>query len=909
MKKLLLILLTFISLNTFAQMQVKEGSFKHIPNAIMNDKYDHLDGNDLPMALIKISTENIPEQERLRLKFSGNLATQITKTPKTGQMWIYISAENATFINIMHPDYGTCKYHLPEKLCDFCTYEMVLQYVPIVAKEEQLQSQKAHLIIKADQDDAVIYIDDQPISTKETSKLFEVGTTHTWMIKCNMYHTESGTVTLNERTVIDKKLRPNFGYLDISTSPEQGAKVFIDEEYIGLSPIKTDKLKSGTHTVRVIKDMFKMTEKSFNVIDGQISNATLDMFVDYVNVVINSDSLSDIYVDEEFKGIGQWNGRLSDGIHILEARKENHKTSLKRVELNLGETVNICLDNPKPINGMLDITSNPIGGNIYIDGKYYGETPNFISDILVGKHELKIIKQGCAEFRKTIDILEGVILTLKETLQSGKEITITTDMHGDSVYVDGTFIGCSPVVFNFYYGTHEVKAERNGKDLINTITIEEGESNDTINIRFDKNETFIVNGVSFNMIYVDGGTFRMGAQKEFVGGDNYDPEADYDEYPVHNVTLSGYYIGETEVTQELWTAVMGSNPSKNIGNQKPVNGVSWDECQEFVKKLNQLVGKNFRLPTEAEWEYAAKGGDKSKGYKYSGSNDIYKIAQVSSYDKEVYMVKTRMPNELGVYDMCGNVKEWCQDIKRDYSEISQVNPQGAPSFGTSRVIRGGVYKSYSYNHCRSSSRDSQSQGSAWREEGLRLAMSENIFKPDSMQKIINGHECVDLGLSVKWASCNIGANKPEDNGYYFEWGAITTKSSSKIPDNKNVIDISGDKNYDAARVQWGAAWRIPTKEEFIELINRCIWIRTIQNGKKGYMVIGPNGNSIFFPYTGYYSYINNYDLNNDDDVYHWTSTFERWGYSNAEAYNFSYKFGVHYGSDCRYKYPIRPVID
>ena len=101
MKKLLLILLTFISLNTFAQMQVKEGSFKHIPNAIMNDKYDHLDGNDLPMALIKISTENIPEQERLRLKFSGNLATQITKMPKTGQMWIYISAENATFINMV----------------------------------------------------------------------------------------------------------------------------------------------------------------------------------------------------------------------------------------------------------------------------------------------------------------------------------------------------------------------------------------------------------------------------------------------------------------------------------------------------------------------------------------------------------------------------------------------------------------------------------------------------------------------------------------------------------------------------------------------------------------------------------------------------------------------------------------
>ncbi|MBR5147087.1 MAG: PEGA domain-containing protein [Bacteroidales bacterium] len=157
MKRLSLIIFTLISLNAFSQLQVKEGSFKYVPNAVMNDKYDHLDGNDMPMALIKISTENIPEQERLRLKFQGNLATQITKTPKTGQMWIYISAENATFINIMHPDYGTCKYYIPEKLCDFCTYEMVLQYVPIV--NEAAQQQTAYFIIKSNQDEVDIYID------------------------------------------------------------------------------------------------------------------------------------------------------------------------------------------------------------------------------------------------------------------------------------------------------------------------------------------------------------------------------------------------------------------------------------------------------------------------------------------------------------------------------------------------------------------------------------------------------------------------------------------------------------------------------------------------------------------------------------------------------------------------------
>ena len=129
MKRILLVIFALISLNTFAQLQVKEGSFKYVPGGVIDNKLEYTDGNDLPMALIKISTENIPEQERLRLVFVGNRATQIIKKPKTGSMWIYISAEAATFIDIRHPDYGTYKYYLPEELCDYCVYEMVLQYV------------------------------------------------------------------------------------------------------------------------------------------------------------------------------------------------------------------------------------------------------------------------------------------------------------------------------------------------------------------------------------------------------------------------------------------------------------------------------------------------------------------------------------------------------------------------------------------------------------------------------------------------------------------------------------------------------------------------------------------------------------------------------------------------------------
>ena len=229
---------------------------------------------------------------------------------------------------------------------------------------------------------------------------------------------------------------------------------------------------------------------------------------------------------------------------------------------------------------------------------------------------------------------------------------------------------------------------------------------------------FIVNGVSFTMIAVEGGIFQMGATSE-QGSDAYS-----DESPVHSVMLSSYYIGETEVTQELWEAVMGSNPSDFKGNKKPVEKVSWNDCQKFITKLNQLTGKNFRLPTEAEWEYAARGGNKSKGYKYSGSNTIDNVAWY--YDNIGYQthdVKTKQANELGIYDMSGNVWEWCQDWYGSYSSGSQTNLAG-PSSGSYRVVRGGSWFN-SAELCRVSNRNGGYPGISDSSLGLRLSLSQD----------------------------------------------------------------------------------------------------------------------------------------------------------------------------------------
>ena len=259
-------------------------------------------------------------------------------------------------------------------------------------------------------------------------------------------------------------------------------------------------------------------------------------------------------------------------------------------------------------------------------------------------------------------------------------------------------------------------------------------------------QTITVNGVSFNMIKVEGGTFKMGAQSTDPNGENYDSEASEREQPVHSVTLSDYYIGETEVTQELWEAVMGTTIEQQRqkaeeywgsdcdlfgqGSTHPMYYISWEECQEFIAKLNQLTGKRFCLPTEAEWEYAARGGNKSRGYKYAGSNTI---GEVAWYDDNAcdgvgrnspaygtHPVGTKSPNELGLYDMSGNVYEWCSDWYGKYLSSSQTNPTG-PTTGSNRVLRGGSWIGRAQN-CRVSSRNINFQFIRYINFGFRLAL-------------------------------------------------------------------------------------------------------------------------------------------------------------------------------------------
>ncbi len=231
-----------------------------------------------------------------------------------------------------------------------------------------------------------------------------------------------------------------------------------------------------------------------------------------------------------------------------------------------------------------------------------------------------------------------------------------------------------------------------------------------------QNEVLRVGNVSYRMKYVEGGTFTMGATSEMENPED-------DERPTHQVTLSSYYIGETEVTQALWKAVMGKNLSWFEGDDRPVEQVSWNDCQTFISKLNALTGKRFRLPTEAEWEFAARGGNQSHHTQYSGSSRIDDVAwYLDNNGDETYPVKTKQPNELGIYDMTGNVDEWCQDWYGRYSSYAQTDPTGASS-GSKRVYRGGSSFS-SPSGCRSSFRGCSAPENTSECLGLRLVLSQ-----------------------------------------------------------------------------------------------------------------------------------------------------------------------------------------
>ena len=309
------------------------------------------------------------------------------------------------------------------------------------------------------------------------------------------------------------------------------------------------------------------------------------------------------------------------------------------------------------------------------------------------------------------------------SIESLGSVDISSNPPMADIYIDGEKVGRTPnLITELEAGAHKYRISiPDYTEVVGELQIQKDKTQKLFaNLSKAKSPVIIVDSVRFRMLYIEGGSFLMGATKEQLK-----PETN--EKPAHQVTLSSYYIGEVEVTQKLWETVMGTNPSFAKNKNQPVNEVSWNDCQSFIEKLNKKTGLTFRLPTEAEWEYAARGGNKSQGYQYSGSNILSEVGwyrdnsdengEVSEHKNNV---KKLSPNELNIYDMSGGVWEWCQDIIGNYPSSSQSNPVGA-TIGNERVIRGGSWKSSMWS-CRNAIRISELPDSHNSCLGLRLAL-------------------------------------------------------------------------------------------------------------------------------------------------------------------------------------------
>ena len=643
-------------------------SFSPLPNDLTANTAgtEVKDQNGEKAALIRIQTT------QTGFSFDAGMMGVVKTEQKIGEIWLYVP-KGSKRITLRHQQLGTCEFSYPCPIESARTYEMKLvtgSVKTIVEEQETCQ----YVVFQVEPKDAIVTFDNEPlVVTNGVAQKYVPFGSYDYRVEAGDYHPEVGKVTVDNpsnNTKVIVNLKPAYGWIYIQDNDDvSGANVYVDNKSYGTAPKLIRGITSGQHRIKILKAMYKSWEQTVTVNEGDTTIVRPSLSANFCEVTFTVEKNAEIWIDGEKKGHGLWSGRLALGNHKLVTKLTHHRdASLTKSFSAEDSKQTVVLPAPKPIFGNVHVTTTPTLADITIDGKPYGQTPNFIRNILEGKHTVKISKSGYLTYSTIINVEEGQTVKVEDKLK-------------DSDFEDPSPSSQPSLSF--------------------------------IEKKREKRTSFTVKGVTFDMIKVEGGTFTMGAH------DNQIAEAWDNELPAKQVKLSSYYIGKYEVTQALWKAVMGSNPSYYKGNNLPVECVSWYDCQQFIKKLNKLTGEDFRLPKEEEWEYASRGGNKSKDYKYSGSNNLNDVAWYKDNSVgKTHDVGTKAPNELGIYDMSGNVWEWCWYAYGKYG----VEPK-VPESDSKRLNRGGCWNDNTKS-CRSSRRDKDFPSRKCSLLGLRLVLPE-----------------------------------------------------------------------------------------------------------------------------------------------------------------------------------------
>ncbi len=675
----------------------------------------NLYGSKRPIARIKINIDGMTKQDMSRLELWTDVDVISQEVAEDGSgLIVELTAKDPTVLCLYHP-YSDESNEVSLELngnSQFCINAKLHKVLPVVVSTN---------IAGAD-----IYIDDEYQGKSDsdyTLTAYETVGAHKIRLEYGELKREIDVVVSDTERSFNVNLsnpsRPQYVVFQLTPS-EAVVKVENSVYSPDSDGITHMLLGNGVYNYTVSANGYYDESGSFVVKDDKVEKSvTLRPAHGWLNVPGNSVlSGANIYVDGESIGTAPIeNHKLSSGTHSVRIVKSYYKQFDGNVVINEGETLDYA---PELVADFafvsLDTEAN---SDIYINDKCVGKG-YWQGGLVAGTYVFEARKEGHrpASISKSIEVTSSPqSYTIPTPTPILGTLNVVTSSAMADVYVDGNIVGRTPLIVDLVVGNHEVyirKGELGVKKQI--VTIEESKSVD-LNLALTKlyeNYVETALGLNMKMIYVEGGTFQMGATSE-QGGDAYD-----DEKPVHSVTLDSYYIAECEVTQAQWYYVMGSYPSYYSGEDRPVESVSWERAQEFCRKLSEITGKNYTLPTEAQWEYAARGGNKSEGYKYSGSNTRGDVAwYYGNSSSQTHVVKQKQPNELGIYDMSGNVYEWCSDWYDGsyYSSSSQYNPTG-PSSGSNRVRRGGDWDNNV--NCRVSYRSLESPSQRDRYTGFRV---------------------------------------------------------------------------------------------------------------------------------------------------------------------------------------------
>lgn len=401
MKKLLLFFFAiFLSIPVFAQLEVKEDSFKEVPGFvnINPDPNYQTDDNDLPFAVLKVRTENINDKQRRELKFSGNAGTFIVLEYKDGEVWVYLTAKYADYIKISHPDLSSTEFYFPIDLLPKKGYELTL-----INKAAPVVNGWASLMIK--------------------------------------------------------------------TNPEIGANIKLNGRDLNeTTPYTNSMIPSGKYEIVLSKDRYKTTIHNIEILDGDKANVDLTMPLDVALITLTADNNTEVYIDGDYKIKGTWSGELYSGNHEIVYKKPYHKDAKQTITVEGGVPKKYELK-PEPINGVINVNTEPSGATVYIDGIKYGSTPITINNVMIGNHEIKLDKSGFGIVTKVLILEENKPVNIYENLLNGQGITITTGNIGADVYIDGQLIGKSPIKTVVSFGRHTISAYTDNKSATDFINI------------------------------------------------------------------------------------------------------------------------------------------------------------------------------------------------------------------------------------------------------------------------------------------------------------------------------------------------------------------------------------------------------------------------------------------------------